>query len=142
MKLFSRTLIVAFLLLAAGCGSEYPTARVSGRILVDGKPVAKLRVTFAPIGTAEKPISGPPSIAYTDEEGRYTLKTVEHTPGAVIGPCRVRISTVEEADLDFNAKVPSRPARRLPPIYNDETTLTFEVPREGTDSADFNITWK
>src|SRR3954453_22377178 len=75
-----------------GCGADpYAMAPVSGRVTVDGQPVAGLRVSFEPIGGRHRPLPGPDSTAVTDADGRYTLSTTDAgRRGAVVGPCRVR----------------------------------------------------
>jgi hypothetical protein len=166
--------------LVSGCGSGdgYRLARVAGVIKVDGKPMKGLRVSFEPIGGADRPYPGPESIGITDDEGRYTLATFNEGSkiGAVVGNCRVRIFTLpasqtagdkdisndRAADYDpiaeikflkgqiksANAKKPKSATSAstenlvIPLKYNDQTTLTFEVPEAGSDSANFDITSK
>jgi len=126
-------------LLLSGCGSDDPPmAPVSGRILVDGQPVAKLRVSFSPVGSKDNPYAGEGSVGTTDEEGRYTLRSLHGKRGAVVGLCQVRISTNPNPPPDK----PNQPVRRLPSRFNDQTKLTFQVPPQGTESADFNVSWK
>ncbi len=122
--------------LLAGCGSS-KTAPVSGRVTLNGKPLAKASVTFAPVGgtSAEEP--GPSSAAITDSDGRYTLRLIgQDGRGAVIGKHKVRIALQEEVDeSDDN---PSK-LKQLPLKYNGQTTLEFDVPAGGTESADFDL---
>jgi len=133
----------AALLLLSGCGPGGPAkAPVSGQILVDGQPVQGLRVTFAPVGSDKSPYPGPGSYGETDQDGRYTLVSVkDKRRGAVVGPCRVRVRMASRAGPDVDPRQAAR-ARQLPPRYNDETELTFEVPPDGTNAADFKLSWK
>ena len=87
--------------------------------------------------------------------------------GGVVGKSRVRIWTLpsnqEDAlsdDQDPNydpvkeikvlkeqlrnrgRKKAARATGALPLRYNDNTELSFDVPPEGTDKADFQISWK
>jgi hypothetical protein len=141
-------LLLLFLLLPiVGCGGEsYKVAPVSGRVTLDGKPLAKAHVHFAPIGSRDQVAPGPTSQGQTDADGRYTLTLDSNrSPGAVVGKHKVYIITVDTqvtaADLP-DAGV--RPSRReiLPDRYNQETKLTCEVPAGGTDSANFDLTLK
>lgn len=155
-----------------GCGSEgFTLAPTSGRVTVDGKPVAGLRVAFEPVASGDRPIPGPEAIGVTDEEGRFSLSTMSESPrrGAVVGKCRVRIWTLPSNQKDdlFDDQSPdydpvqeikvlkdqirsrgrakakvNRPTQPLPLRYNDNTELSFEVPPAGTDKADFELTWK
>ncbi|MDR3638002.1 MAG: hypothetical protein P4L84_29620 [Isosphaeraceae bacterium] len=156
----------------AGCGSEnFTLAPTSGRVTVDGQPVAGLRIAFEPIGSSERPAPGPEAIGVTDGEGRFTLSTMSESPrqGAVVGKCRVRIWTLpsNQEDALFDDQNPAynpveeikvlkqrirsggrsktkvnRPTHALPLRYNDNTELSFEVPHGGTDKADFQLSSK
>ncbi len=123
-----------FLVILVGCGETalYRLANVEGLVTFDGKPLAQAIVTFQPIAAAGSETAGPGSAARTDSEGRYVLETVRtDEPGAVVGPHRIIIMPIKFGD---------NPAPDLPARYNSETTLTFEVEAEGTQSADFQLT--
>jgi hypothetical protein len=121
----------------AGCGGgSYKTAPVSGRVTLDGRPLAKAQVTFVPVaGTGEKePLSS--SHGITDNDGRYTLAIIDQaggtTEGAVVGKHKVMIQG--------GITDPKRARQKnLPPRYNRKTTLECDVPPGGTNSADFNL---
>jgi len=66
-----RSLFLGALLLAvsAGCGGP-KVVPVSGRVTLDGNPLAGARISFEPVkGTVDEL-----SIATTDADGRYQLK--------------------------------------------------------------------
>jgi hypothetical protein len=140
----SRRLILLSLLLA-GCtesSKPYQTAPVSGRITLDGQPLAGARVTFMPVHQ-QRPgsVAGPEAYGDTDVDGRYTLKTVFDDPGASLGQNRVMISTrktePDPANPDRNKEVaPERIPKRY---FTDEAPLTFDVPGGGTDAANFEL---
>jgi len=164
------SLAIVCLITLGGCGTEgFVMAPVSGRVTVDGEPVMGLRISFEPVGGESRPVPGPESIAITDSDGRYSLATTDKGwRGAVVGACRVRIWTIPAAqeaalfdDRDPNydpiaeikaikaqmrastkKKAPKRPTGLLPQRFNDKTELSFNVPSEGTDKADFQISWK
>lgn len=132
------------LLPLVGCeGGDVPRmARVSGRVLVDGKPLANVRVMFAPVGSQDRPFPGPPSSGLTDDTGHYKLfSSKDNSEGAVVGPCRVRIHVREEIPEDIE-KARTRVVKQLPVRFNDQTTLKFDVPPQGTEKADFEVSWK
>src|SRR6516162_4504247 len=117
-----RYFVPVLLLLPAGCGkSNY--APVSGRITMNGKPLANAAVVFSPIPDIGSSSAGPGSGATTDADGRYTLLiTGTTTRGAVIGKHKVQ---------------------QLPPKYSGKNTvLEFEVQRGGSTSADFDLNIK
>ncbi len=145
--LWRMTILLAVLALV-GCGGtkEVP---VSGTIYMDGKPLPHAHVQFQPIGTKENPNPGRGSYGPTDENGRYTLRIDGQRDGAVVGKHRVAVSTIlegEGANFDPETGSPDGAVvvgrEKIPARYNDQTTLTFEVPSSGTDKADFQLTSK
>lgn len=123
--------------LLVGCGSS-KTAPVSGRITLNGKPLANASVTFAPVGGKDNQEPGPSSAAITDGDGRYTLRLIgQDGRGAMVGKHKVMVALQEEADTT-NDDGPVK-LKQLPLKYNGQTTLEFDVPAKGTDAADFDL---
>lgn len=87
-------LAVAALALACGCrGEGYQTSIVTGTVTYQGKPVADLRIEFAP---ADGPKLGrPPATGVTAADGRYTLVRPGNKAGAVAGPSDVAFFVIE-----------------------------------------------
>jgi hypothetical protein len=136
---YLRRLLAGWALLSAGCGSS-DVAPVSGRVTLDGEPVANARVTFQPLGSAENPNPGQGSYGITDAEGRYSLTMVgSKRSGAVVGKHRVSIQSPRGPSDQF-PQAPPRPSKMIPREYNTETKLEFDVRRGGTSEADFNLT--
>ncbi len=141
----ARWLIGIGIVMVLGCnkGSQQ-FAPVSGKVTLNGQPLANATVSFQPI--AKQGIeAGPGSTAKTNDKGEFTLKVSTGKLGAVVGKHRVIISSLEakpeEDDSrprrggpELDDKVPSR----YGPGGKDE--LTFEVVSGGTDKADFNLT--
>src|SRR5438105_200679 len=98
------TLLPLALALLAGCSSR--TAPVSGRITLNGKPLARASVTFAPIPSQGELEPGPSSAAITDEDGRYTLRLIgESGKGATIGKHKVMVALQEEVATSDDSPV-------------------------------------
>lgn len=123
----------------AGCGSGETLVPVSGRITLNGKPLAGVHVSFQPRSRVPVAASaGSASFGVTDSDGRYTLRTVTtDQPGAVPGQHEVRLSTplpasTSDEDLASAAKDP------IPADFRNGKT-EFTVPKEGTDKADFAL---
>jgi len=135
-----RTLIFLVLAfpLAAGC-SGGRVVPVSGRVTLNGQPLANVHVSFQPISAGNDHNPGGGSYAITDSDGRFTLRMVEgDAPGAVVGKHRVEITprnTDDDADRRGKGAVVGVPAR-----YNRNSDLTFTVEPGGTDKADFPLT--
>jgi hypothetical protein len=101
---FLATMGVALCLGCGGDGGENLSyAKVSGVVLLDGKPVENATVTFSP---KEK---GAISVGITNPEGQFTMKTVTGRAGAVVGDHDVMValnitfgdetSTIQPGDL-------------------------------------------
>jgi hypothetical protein len=118
---------VICLLMLAGCSGGAPVPKlnsVTGRVTLDGEPLAEAIVSFIPD-------KGPPSGAITDDEGKYVLKFKTGDVGAVAGEHTVTIST----DLEGT----NRPEdERVPEQYNKQTTLRVTV-TEGQNEHDFDL---
>ena len=136
-------------LMLSGCGETKPygVSPVSGRITMDGKPLADARVTFFPLRAAEANTSQSPpeAMGTTDAEGRYQLKTVFDDEGAAPGRNRVVISTLrEEYDPNNSDAPPKVVAKETVPkkYFTGASQLEFNVPPAGTDAASFDLTSK
>lgn len=131
---------IGALLCAAGCGRT-TVAPVSGRITLDGKPLANATVIFQPDSEELNP--GPGSQAKTDSSGQYALQFMTREgKGAVVGRHKVSITAYEGDDVVPSSGFEPSPFRKplVPSEYNAETRLTFQVPPEGTAKADFELT--
>ena len=137
MRSSLRLGLAVLLLAAVGCGASGPKiVPVSGRVMMDNKPLAKARVTFQPIGKGGNLYPGPGSYGETDADGNYSLKTVgDDKPGAVVGEHRVEISLPGARPADNDDRTPMR--NGVPPRYNVKSELRFTVPDGGTSEANF-----
>ena len=87
-----RLLFCPTVCLLVGCAGQ-GLAPVSGRVTLDGKPAANVHVSFQPMATGGNINPGGGSYAIVDEDGRFTLKTVDGDKrGAVVGKHRVEIN--------------------------------------------------
>jgi hypothetical protein len=109
-----------------GCSGGTQFGRVSGRVRLDGRPLAGATVEF-------QPTSGSPSYGLTDATGYYTLAWTAEQSGALTGEHTVRITSFRESR-------PDEP-ERLPPRYHRQSELTREVKR-GSQRLDFDLTSK
>jgi hypothetical protein len=123
--------------LAFGCGGAKVGA-VSGKVILDGKPLANARVNFQPLSDAAYPGIG--SFGQTDANGEYTLSLIDgSSSGAIVGKHRVAISCFgddREAALQDDRR--RTPPDKVPARYNVRSDLAFEV-RPGDNQADFDL---
>ena len=145
MKLRRLLLLAAVAVTAVGCSREpYDTAPVSGRVTLNGQPVASVAVLFQPVAPEGNINPGPGSYGITDADGRYTLILVgKETKCAAVGKHKVRIANHDDTPQDPSDDRPRRPAKvavKIPSKYNQATAiLEFDVPRDGTDAANFDL---
>jgi hypothetical protein len=132
----------AMCLIAAGCGGNpHRLAPVSGKVTLDNKPLAGVLVSFMP-ETKPGSTAGVTSRGTTDAAGRYSLSTSDNRPGAIVGAHVVRISTRKLAEGSAEVaegQSANQAVERLPARYNIRTELSFEVPEDGTETADFPL---
>ena len=134
------TFAVMLLLVAVqGCGGGgVRFVPVTGKVTMDGKPLAKAAVTFIPQAKPGSEIAGNVSSGLTDENGQYTLKASTkdgEKDGAQVGKHKVTISqqqTWGEGDRQLIRD-------KIPKKYNIETTLTADVTTDGKP-IDFPLT--
>lgn len=133
------------LMLTPGCGSGPKMVPVSGTVTLDGQPLANALVGFEPIPPpgGETYDSSVNSSGKTNDKGEYTLSNFKDQPGAIVGKHRVRINcmppVVGTGDERRSEAAPP-PMDKVPPKYNQQTTLEFDVPPGGTKEANFKLT--
>jgi hypothetical protein len=129
-----RFVWTACLISLAGCDSDL--APVSGRVTLDGQPLAGAVVTFQPkTGRDSTADVATGSVGRTDEEGRYTLRLIRPDKhGAVVGEHSVTISALKGGSDEAPATGP-----KLPKAWSDGSKR-FKVAARGTTDANFEIT--
>ncbi len=129
---------------AASIGGLVP---VTGKVTLDGKPLAGAQVVFVPNGTKGRAAS-----AACDAEGNYALIT-NTDKGVMPGSYKVQVNYIAKPDgtpittfeegMDITQLEASGQARQiLPPRYSDlqQTELKFEVNSSGKN--EYNIDMK
>jgi hypothetical protein len=88
----NRIGLLLVLLSTIGCGARpgtAPTARVSGTVTYQGKPIEGVNIAFVPT-------SGRPASGVTDASGRFTLSTFGTGDGAVLGSHKVVLAEMPD----------------------------------------------
>ena len=126
--------LAAALLFDAGCTPSIKSVPVSGRVTLNGQPLADVALNFSPVTGGDNAFA---AYGKTDQDGRYTLRLVENNqPGATAGKNRVTLNESTGAP-ESDGGGPAI-TLKLPPKARDGT-MTFEVPATGTESADFTF---
>lgn len=128
---------------ATGCGKpKPPTAPVTGRVLLDGKPVAGAAVMFEPVD------GGVPARGSTAADGGFKLSTFGRDDGALVGRHRVSVSkfvtegvAVDASGLEAAPGQPgAQPKAVLPVRYADPKASGLEATvDQGGTTVDFNL---
>ena len=149
--------------MTAGCSDgQFPLASISGTVTFDGEPLEGAEVVFAPMERDGVIEVGPVSVGHTDQEGRFTLKTVKGQQGAVVtkhfvsvgfgqvdeAMVEAKVEAIREKNLDMTerkAEALRRKVRKsmmvensIPESYNKKTQLRFVV-QGPTDDANFDL---
>ncbi len=114
-------------LMLAGCGGKDGLGRVTGKVTLDGKPLANASIEFVPVDG-----KGLTSYGRTDTNGEYYMMATRSAKGAAVGKNSVRITTYEV--LDLQTTLPEL----VPTKYNTATELEREV-KSGSNSIDFEL---
>lgn len=129
------SLLLAASVLAGGCsrpGSvNLADLPVTGKVTLDGQPVAGATVTF------QSKITLATFMAFTAEDGAYHLQTAENRAAECKGPCRVSVSRFLKSDgsplgpdeVPFLVGAAESLPRKTSAL--ESTTLTAEVPDDG-----------
>jgi len=126
----SRFIIAAISVsLIAGCGNGRPTTvPISGKVRIDGVPLANAQIGFYPDG-------GRPAFGRTDDFGNYRLSCFQADDGALQGTHRVTVRAVQPLS-------PTELKWLAPKRYADpnESALKVTVNRPSSD-VNLELTW-
>ncbi|QDT62821.1 hypothetical protein [Calycomorphotria hydatis] len=130
-------------ILFTGCSEESGPVRVpvTGVVTQNGTPLVGVQVRYEPVASEENLNPGGPSLGITDQQGRYTLKTVTrpNVAGAVPGTSSV---TISDPHLEGGTTTEGEEEGAVVPVtlkLNKTFRTTIEIPAEGTDAADFEV---
>ncbi len=147
-KISSVVFLLGMVATVLGCGEKGPRlAPVSGTVTLDGKPLAKVIVTFVPVE------GGVSSSGVTDESGSYSL-ACSLGPGAVVGKHRVYVQS-QAPSASAEVKIPDEDdpgyqpdpyaslrapqfVEKIPARYNKDSQLTQDV-QPGTNRIDLEL---
>jgi len=134
----TRIVFLLILCCLSGCNSD---STVSGSVTLDGVPLDKGTIQFAPdSGNAEFT-----PVGTTIQNGKYR---VSGPPSIPTGTYTVRISSLSDKTVTGEPILPPGPgapikpvvaANRIPPEWNKESQHKIEV-KKGTNTFDFKIT--
>lgn len=131
VRVVGPLLVSCILACLPGCGSD--SVPIEGTVTLDGQPLAGVQILF---DQPDVP-SGNSFTGRTDQQGRFTLRPVsEPLNEPVWGSYRVTLTTAV-ADRDALEHTPL-PREQIPRTYRGGT-LRFDVPRGGSDQANFAL---
>lgn len=128
-------ILASFVIACLGCGGDTgpKLAEVSGKVTLDGQPLAKVSLQFTP----ELP-GGSPSYGVTDSEGAYELLFSRDRSGAMPGKHLVEILPVEPETDDSGKPVEGTVVVKIPVKYSQPGSLTADV-QAGSNNIDFDL---
>jgi len=117
--------LAGLLALAAGCSSEpiVELAPAEGVVKINGQPAENIFVQFLPQVPEGAP--APTSTGVSDGQGRFQMITGDGQPGAVVGPCKVILSDMDEERPEQGQPMTRPP--RIPPDYSILNPRTMQV---------------
>jgi hypothetical protein len=129
--------LAAVLLTLAGCGTAPPQAEVEGKVTLGSTPLCGAIVTFYPVSEGAR--QPPYSRGKTDDTGKYTLATVDGSPGALVGQHRVVVDWPPRERGSDQAKRPPGPPIPLQYTVASDTPLVIEVKPGGRQTIDLHL---
>jgi hypothetical protein len=127
--LILTTLLFSLILGISGCHQGPATARVTGTVTFDGKPLPNALVEFFPEDGSRS------SVGSTNAEGFYELKFSATAIGAIPGRHKVVIRTVT-GESDSENKVTNKEI--LPDKYHKKSELTADL-KSGKQVVNFDL---
>jgi hypothetical protein len=134
---FGTMTLVALAIFGTGCKGNSERVPISGRVTMDGKPIEAGSINFEPIDKKGQ------STGAVIVNGEYQI-TGKNSP--IPGTKVVRISAGRKTGRRIPAGEPSPPdamvdeiKQYIPAIYNSQSTLTCEVPSQGSKQIDFDL---
>lgn len=124
--LISLPAVLCCLALSCGRPGQLPTAKVSGKVTLDGKPVPVGLVIFTPE-------SGRSASGKIQPDGTYVLETYDENDGAVLGRHRLGVMARETIPGQGPMGSPKPGPSLIPERYGSAETsgLSFEVTDNG-----------
>jgi hypothetical protein len=129
------TWVTVLTLTLAGCGTGPPREPVSGKVMIDGKPLDEGEIYFAPTAGAG------PTAGGKIENGDYALPSDQ---GPASGPHQVLITSTQPTgrklvdEDDTNVKI-DEIVETIPGRYNDRSELKVDVKAGGNNAFDFDL---
>jgi hypothetical protein len=134
----------------SGCGEPGDSVPVEGVITLDGHPMPGVQVLFDQPDLPPRENTG--YIGKTDELGKFSLRSMRGgTEGIKPGNYRVSLTTAitdptakasppppGHSATPFYPESPPPAPERVPPAYRGGK-LSFTVPEDGTDAANFDL---
>lgn len=134
MKWFVSACILAGVVAFAGCGGDGASGvEVSGTVTLDNTPLETGVISFLPADGKGA------TAGATITNGKYSTK---------IDPGSKKVSIISQKVIGQTPRDPADPTGEqitqtqqiIPPRYNDQSTLTLDVPAGGKKDADFPLT--
>jgi hypothetical protein len=141
-KQWMGILIVPVILGCSGKGDLPVTYPVSGRVLLDGKPVEAVDVAFLPAKAL--PLSRP-ARGRTNADGEFRLRTYfspsVDAMGAIAGQYTVTLSKIDAPTGLIDPEKQKPRASQLPVRYAsyERSDLSAEVTSDGANRFEFNL---
>ncbi len=122
--------ILVLAVLQTGCDSSPKLGQVTGVLTMDGEPIKNGSIEFIPSA------GGRPSLALTDEHGRYTAYYLPNVPGAVPGKHRIRFEIAKAKPGDPGLVRPKGKGRPKGEVTLEPSTIEVVA---GDNQVDFKL---
>lgn len=128
-SLFPAIVAIAMAIQVGCSGNNPPLGKVSGRVTLDGQPLAGVIINF-------KPTEGRAATGTTDADGNYTLEFSYGVMGAQVGTNTVMF----EWPLEGGEVGAAGPRKSLPKKYVGLNSELSRDVQKGRNTFDFDLT--
>lgn len=126
------SLVVTVALISTQGCRRSARCHVTGRVTLDGQPVADALISFMPLDPG-----GVSAVGQTDDDGTYDVQKSSDGTSLLRGRYAVRISTFLEGNTDVDPPIKARP-ERIPAEYNVSSQLIVDL-KPGANTCDFPL---
>ena len=131
MAYWTKCLISATLLVAAGCGGE-DRGYLTGTVTLSGAPTGSGTISLEPVSGV-----GSGAMAFVGEDGKYSVISAGREEGAHVGEYRVKIEGGNRGDFGSEGAAPA-PKSNIPARYANYETSDLKVTIESGEN-EFDI---
>ncbi|MEK6259111.1 MAG: hypothetical protein AABP62_10895 [Planctomycetota bacterium] len=143
MRLSALLVLISLTMLGCGGLEKFSTAKVDGKVLCDGQPVAHVSLVFAPVAKKGNKDSGKAGFGSADASGAFTVSTYGKDDGAVVGKHDVIVMPPPSEDVPkFKCPCetnPKKPVEQVEVVAGQPNNFLINLPLKAANNKPTKI---